>query len=125
MKVKFFRCKHCGKVIALKNAQDIPTVCCGDKMEELVANTVDAATEKHVPVFEQKEDLVYVAVGSAPHPMTPEHYIEFVALETNLGVKINYLPVTREAKTTFILETGESIERVFEYCNLHGLWSTD
>ena len=49
MKVKFFRCNHCGNIITMVIDKGVPVMCCGEAMEELKANTTDAATEKHVP----------------------------------------------------------------------------
>jgi len=124
MKVVFLKCKHCGKVIAVTNRQEVPTICCGELMEELKANTVDAAIEKHVPVVTQNDAIIRVKVASVEHPMTLEHHISFIAIETNLGVKINHIPVDRNADTAFLLAPGEIFVRAYEYCNLHGLWSS-
>ena len=76
MEQKFYRCSHCGKIIAVVKETGVPVICCGEKMQEIVPNTVDAAQEKHVPVIEVKENLVTVKVGSVTHPMLDEHYIE-------------------------------------------------
>ena len=88
MEVKFYRCKHCGNIIIKVVDSKVPVVCCGEKMEELIPASVDAAVEKHVPVIEIKDGVVYVSVGSVAHPMTEEHYIPLVVLETTAGVQI-------------------------------------
>ncbi len=85
MEQKFYRCSHCGKIIAVVKETGVPVICCGEKMQEIVPNTVDAAQEKHVPVIEVKENLVTVKVGSVTHPMLDEHYIEWISLETKEG----------------------------------------
>ena len=91
MATKFFKCHHCGNVIVKVVDAKVPVVCCGEKMEELVANTVDASAEKHVPVVTKVDDCtIKVEVGSAPHPMTPEHHIALIYVETeNGGMKID------------------------------------
>ncbi|MBQ2428590.1 MAG: desulfoferrodoxin, partial [Ruminococcus sp.] len=78
--MKFYICKTCGKIIAIVKDAPVPTMCCGQKMEEIVPGTTDAAVEKHVPVFEIKDQKVFVTVGEVAHPMIPEHYIEWIAL---------------------------------------------
>ena len=85
MEMKFYVCKHCGNIIAYLKSSGVPVFCCGEKMQELVPNTVDASKEKHVPVVAREGDRVTVSIGSAPHPMTAEHSIEWVCLHTRLG----------------------------------------
>ena len=94
-------------------------------MKELVANTTDGATEKHVPVVQNDGQYVKVEVGSTLHPMTPEHFIQWIVLETNLGYTIHHLTADDEPKTTFVLNEGEKALAVYEYCNLHGLWKLE
>lgn len=120
--MKVYRCKVCGKVILILEERKVPTICCGQEMEEEVANTKEAATEKHIPVFEVKDQKVEVKVGSVAHPMEKEHYIMWIALETKKGVQIHYLKPGEEPKTTFALAEDEEIIKVYSYCNLHGLW---
>ena len=83
MEMKFYVCSHCGNIIAYAKNSGVPVVCCGERMQELVPNTTDAAQEKHVPVCTQEGNLVTVEVGSTAHPMLEEHYIQFVILDTN------------------------------------------
>lgn len=120
--MKVYRCKVCGKVILILEERKVPTICCGQEMEEEVANTKEAATEKHIPVYEMKGQKVEVNVGSVAHPMEKEHYIMWIALETNAGVQIHYLKPGEEPKATFVLTEEEQIKKVYAYCNLHGLW---
>ena len=65
----------------------VPIMCCGKPMEELVANTTDGATEKHVPVVDVKENSVTITVGEVLHPMTEDHYIMWINVVTNLKVR--------------------------------------
>ena len=89
---------------------------------ELIANTTDGAHEKHVPVITISGDEVKVAVGSVTHPSLPAHYIEFILLETNLGIHTRWLKPGDVPSATFILSSGETVLSAYEYCNLHGLW---
>ena len=118
----FFRCKHCGKVVMLLDKKEIPTICCGEPMEELVANTVDAAFEKHVPVVEEKDNLVTVKVGEVAHPMLPEHHISMIVLHTDQGYKIKHLKPGDVPMASFAIADNEIVFSAYEYCNLHGLW---
>lgn len=119
--MKFYVCEHCGNKITFVESKGVPVMCCGQKMTELVPNTVDAAQEKHVPVVEQDGDKVVVKVGSVEHPMVEEHFIQWVAVETEKGSQIKYLKAGEKPEAVFDL-AGEKLVAVYEYCNLHGLW---
>ena len=122
MEMKFYRCKHCGQIIAVVKKTGAPIVCCGEAMEEIIPGSVDASFEKHVPVFEVNGNLVKVKVGSAEHPMIPEHYIEWVAIQTKFGNQRKMLKPNEKPEVTFALCDGDVVEAVYAYCNLHGLW---
>ena len=83
--MKFYICKHCGNIIAYVRSSGVPVVCCGEPMQEIIPGTTDGALEKHVPVIEVEGNKVTVRVGAVEHPMLPEHYIEWIALETAQG----------------------------------------
>ena len=123
-KVKFYICEHCGNIITKIQDKKVPVMCCGQKMTELVPNTVEASGEKHIPVAEVQDGLVKVNVGSVDHPMVAEHFIEWVYLETDKGGQIQYLNPESAPMVVFALN-GEKPVAVFAYCNLHGLWRTD
>ena len=91
-------------------------------MKEIVANTVDAAQEKHVPVYTVNGNVVDVNVGSVAHPMTEEHLIEWVMLETEQGNQRKPLKAGQEPKVSFAISAGDKVKAVYAYCNLHGLW---
>jgi superoxide reductase len=91
MNIKFYRCAHCGKIIFLYDKNDIPTVCCGETMKELVPATSGAEKEMHMPVACKSNVIVDVSVGSTAHPMTVDHRIEWVYLETENGGQIRYI----------------------------------
>jgi superoxide reductase len=123
MEMKFYKCKICGKVIAMLKDTGVDTICCGEEMVELKVNTTDAAVEKHVPVVVVSGNLVSVAVGSVTHPMEEKHFIEWIALETSTGIQFKALKPGAEPKAQFALAEGESVVRAYAYCNLHGLWA--
>ena len=120
--MKFYRCKHCGQIVAIVKETKVPIMCCGEAMEEIIPGTTDAAVEKHVPVFEVKDGIVTVTVGSVAHPMLPEHYIEWIAIKTKNGNQRAVLEPGQEPKATFAIIPGDEVEAVFAYCNLHSLW---
>ena len=120
--MKFYRCKKCGQIIAIVKETKVPVVCCGEKMEEIIPGTTDAAVEKHVPVFEVKDGLVTVTVGSVEHPMAPEHYIEWIAIQTTGGNQRKELKPGDAPKAVFAICEGDEVEEVYAYCNLHSLW---
>lgn len=122
MKVKFYICEHCGNIITMVKDSGVPVVCCGQKMKELVPGTVDASFEKHIPVFDLKDHTVSVRIGSVEHPMTEEHHIEWVAVQTQNGVQRKEFQAGEKPEMDFALCDGEEVEAVFAYCNLHGLW---
>ena len=120
--MKFYKCPICGKIIAMVEERAVPTICCGRPMEELVANTSDGAYEKHIPVFEVKDGKVRVVVGEVEHPMIDAHYIQWIAVETNLGNQRKVLKPGQKPVAEFALLEGEQVVAVYEYCNLHGLY---
>lgn len=123
--MKFYICEHCHNVVVKVTDHQVPVFCCGEMMKELVANTTDAATEKHVPVVHKSENVIEVEVGSTLHPMVEEHLIEWIVLETDKGYSIHHLSAHQEPKTSFTLSKDEKAIAVYEYCNLHGLWKTE
>ncbi len=122
---KFFVCKHCGNLVGMIFDSGASLVCCGDNMKELVANTVDASQEKHVPVVTVDGNTVTVKVGSVPHPMTPEHHIAWIYVQTEQGGQRKCVKNRPEAAAEFALAEGDKVVAVYEYCNLHGLWKVE
>ena len=124
MKVKFYRCAHCGNIIHKIYDAGVPVVCCGQKMEEMVPNTVEASTEKHLPKVELEGKMLSVDVGSVSHPMEDKHFIEWVCVETEKGILRKHLNPGEEPKLHFDLGEEKAVA-VYAYCNLHGLWKTE
>lgn len=123
MAVKFYKCSHCGNVVVKMVDSGIPVVCCGKPMDELVANTVDASLEKHVPfVSETEKGVLKIEIGNVHHPMSDEHHIVFIYVETEKG------GITVNLKNKPIAEVCLGKDKalaVYEYCNLHGLWKKE
>lgn len=122
MDLTFYKCAHCGNIAIKPFDAGVPLVCCGEKMEALVANTTDAAVEKHVPVVTVDGSNVHVEVGATLHPMTPEHSIAFVCLVTKNGYQTIELSAEDAPVVDFAIAEGDEALKVYEYCNLHGLW---
>ena len=124
MENRFYICEHCGNLIGMINDAGVPMMCCGRKMTKLEAGTVEASLEKHVPVVTVEGNTVKVAVGEVAHPMTEEHSILWVYLQTDKGGQRKALAVGGAPEVSFALCDEEPVA-VYAYCNLHGLWKTD
>lgn len=124
MKERFYTCKHCGNVIGLIHDAGVPVMCCGEKMQAVEPNTVDASKEKHLPVVSVNGNVVSVSVGSVAHPMLEEHFIEWVYLQTEKGGQRKILKAGDSTTVDFSLVDDTPIA-VYAYCNLHGLWKTN
>ena len=126
----FYRCPHCGNVIVKTVDSGVPVVCCGEPMQLIEPHTNDAFQEKHLPVVSRNCKIssqnctISVQVGSIEHPMTPEHFIQFICLETERGFRIAYLQPNDRPIVEFCNCNAKPIA-VYEYCNLHGLWKTN
>ena len=123
--MKFYICNHCKNIIGKIHDSGVPVVCCGEKMDELVPNTTDAATEKHVPVIKVDGTSVTVTIGSTLHPMTEEHLIQWVYLETEEGGQRKNLKAGDKPELTFAITPGDRVKAAYAYCNLHGLWKAE
>jgi len=122
-KKQVYKCSVCGNIVESLWDGKPEIICCGKPMSKLIANTVDASKEKHVPVIVRDGNKVTVKVGSVPHPMEAKHYILFV--EVIAGDKVyrhDFRPGDKVAEATFVIEEQNLVAR--EYCNLHGLWAT-
>ncbi len=120
---QIYKCQKCGNIVEVLHGGGAELVCCGEEMTLLEANTVDAAQEKHVPVIENSGGTYTVKIGSKPHPMEDEHYIEFIELMTAARVYRAQLDPGKKPEASFDVE-GEVIG-AREYCNVHGLWKTE
>lgn len=123
--MKFYVCKTCGNVVTKLKDSSVPVFCCGKTMEELVAGSVEASEEKHVPIYALDNNKVYAMVGSVEHPMQQEHYIEWIAIETEKGSQIKYLTPSDKPAANFTIGSDDKLIAVYAYCNLHGLWKSE
>ena len=117
--MKLYVCPICGNVIELLEGNVERVTCCGRKMELLKAGAIDASQEKHVPVYEKKDDNIEVNVGSTLHPMEEDHYITWIAMESENQIIKTILKPHEEPKAVFPYKKGA---RIYAYCNNHGLW---
>ncbi len=119
----FYRCMICGNFVLFLNDKSSSTpICCGQEMSLLTPNSIDAAFEKHVPVMKENIGHVEIRVGSVPHPMTLEHHICWVILETDHGWYKKDLCVGDCPCVDFRIAGHENAGSAYVYCNLHGLW---
>ena len=121
---KFYVCEHCGNMVGMIHDAGVPMMCCGQKMTKLEPNTVEAAVEKHLPVVTVEGDTVKAVVGEVAHPMTEEHSIQWLYLQTDRGGQRKSILPGEAPEVTFALN-GEKPVAVYAYCNLHGLWKTE
>ena len=123
MATRFYKCRHCGNVIHKVVDSGVNVVCCEEQMRVLIPNIVDASNEKHVPVVTRIDDCtIRIQVGSSPHPMTPEHHIAFIYVETeNGGIRIDL----KDRPEAVVCTCHGKPTAVYEYCNLHGLWKAE
>lgn len=122
MQQRFFICQHCGNLITMVRDNGVPVYCCGEQMQEVVPCVTDAAQEKHIPVWKTSGNQVAVTVGSVEHPMAPEHYIEWICLQTRQGSQHRMLKPGDPPRASFVLWEGDAVEAVYAFCNLHNLW---
>ena len=119
-RLQIYKCDSCGNIVEVLHGGDGELVCCGEPMKLFVENTVDAAKEKHVPVVEKAAEGVKAKVGSVPHPMEEEHYIEWVEIIVDGKAYREFLKPGGAPEAVFDIKAEGVTAR--EYCNLHGLW---
>lgn len=118
----FYRCPICGNLVGMIVDSGVTPVCCGKPMVKLEPGVSDGALEKHVPVLRAEDGRVQVTVGEIPHPMTQDHFIQWIYMQTNMGGHRRCLKPQDEPAACFMLCEGEQVIGVYAYCNLHGLW---
>lgn len=149
----FYRCEKCGNIVALIQSGGGELACCGQAMTKLQANSTEAAVEKHIPVLTNEGGRIKAVVGSVTHPMTDQHYIQWIAMVVGKRIEIVHLKPGKEPKAAFsyvigeeeVIFVGENDEivpncegnpcnfvfnstrkvTVYAYCNLHGLWKAE
>ncbi|HOO68235.1 MAG TPA: desulfoferrodoxin family protein [Bacilli bacterium] len=123
--MKFYLCEICGNLVDLINVGRGQLVCCGEPMKELIPKTNEEGDEKHLPVVTMNSNKLNVKVGSVPHPMTEEHYIDWICIHYNNKVKRAKLNHTDNPEASFDISEDFDVLEVYSYCNVHGLWKTE
>ena len=114
------KCNKCGTVVkGMSDKVCDGIACCGETMQTLVPNSVDASVEKHVPNYEVKDGRIYVTVN---HVMEEDHYIEWISLVSEGRECTTYLKPGMEAKAHYKYTPNSTI---YAYCNKHQLWKKD
>ncbi|MEM4133821.1 MAG: desulfoferrodoxin [Candidatus Micrarchaeia archaeon] len=120
---QIYKCSVCGNIVEIAHAGVGTLVCCNKNMEKLEEKTEDQGYEKHVPVIEKIRGGFKVKIGSIPHPMEPEHYIEFIEVLADDKIYRNYLKPGQTPEAEFKINAKKINAR--EYCNIHGLWKKE
>ncbi len=117
---QIYKCNVCGNMTEVVHNGVGELVCCGQPMELKQEKTEDEGVEKHKPIIEKTDIGVIVKVGSDPHPMESEHYIEWIEVVTEHRSYWKRLGPGKEPIAEFCLEAENLTARA--YCNVHGLW---
>ena len=120
-RLEVYKCSICGVIVEVMNSGGGSLICCGKNMDKMTENTVDAATEKHVPVITRGDGTITVTVGDVAHPMEDAHYIQWIELLADDKIYRKYLKPGEAPEATFNVTAANVTAR--EYCNLHGQWS--
>ena len=121
-RLQVYKCELCGNIVEVLHVGEGELVCCGEPMKLLQENTVDAAKEKHVPVIEKIDGGYKVKVGSVPHPMKDEHYIEWIELIAGDEIMVAFLKPGAAPEAVFKTDAAEVSAR--EFCTVHGFWKS-
>ncbi len=119
-RLEIYKCEVCGNMVEMIHTGQGSLVCCGQSMKLMKENSVDAATEKHVPVIEKLDNGYKVTVGSVPHPMEEKHYIEWIELVAGDMAYRQFLNPGDAPEAFFCVDADSVTAR--EFCNLHGVW---
>ncbi len=119
-RLQVYKCDKCGSIVEVLHGGGGTLVCCSEPMSLLEEKTADAATEKHVPVIEKVDGGFLVKVGSVPHPMEENHYIEWIELIADGAAYRQFLKPGDAPEATFSIDAEQVTAR--EHCNVHGLW---
>ena len=119
---EIYKCEKCGNIVAMVHGGPGQLICCAEPMIKMDEQTADWTTEKHVPVIKRDGNLITITVGSTLHPMTDEHYIEWIELVAGDRRQRKYLKPGDPPEAQFLCGGDELSAR--QYCNLHGLWKS-
>lgn len=122
--MKIYQCAHCGNLAAKFTDSGVPLVCCGEPMAEMRLGTIEAPVEKHLPVILVENGRALVRVGQTPHPMTEQHRILWVMLETDRELRVRFFRPGEAPEAAFALGEGERVLTATAACDIHGLWAS-
>lgn len=122
MKQKLLFCRHCGNITAMIRDTGVPVYCCKEEMQELIPGQKEGAGEKHIPVVKRCGNSIHVQVGAVQHPMTSDHYIEWVCMETEKTIQYAHLCPEDLPVAEFSVLDGDRVCAVYAFCNQHSLW---
>ena len=118
--LEFYKCDHCGNIVMVTHTGEGELVCCGEPMKKLEEQTADYRTEKHVPIIEKTPKGIKVKVGSVPHPMVKEHYIQWISVKQGRNFYIHPLRPGEAPEAEFPVDDVDV--KAMEFCNVHGIW---
>ncbi len=126
-RLELYKCNVCGNLIEVILPGIGELVCCGEPMEYLDAKSQDSEFgEKHVPVFAATDNDGYeVRVGSTLHPMTDEHYIQFIETISDKKNHTELQYYTPQDIPIMVLKDKFGLEKARAFCNIHGLWENE
>lgn len=122
MKQRFFKCQRCGQITNVVNDTNLTMMCCMADMLELIPNTSEGSSEKHLPEITANGTQVTVKVGTGTHPMETGHYIQWICIQTRKGCQRVHFEPGDKPEATFVIAEDDSLEAAYAYCNLHELW---
>ena len=120
---QLYKCEICGNIVVVTHSGDGALVCCNQPMNLLVEKSTEEGQEKHLPIIEKNDNKLTVKIGSVPHPMETEHYIEWVEVLSGKKIYRKVFSPGDQPEAQFNLKTNEAIE-IRAFCNVHGLWKT-
>ncbi len=121
--LEIYKCNKCGNIVAINHSGTENLSCCSEPMKLIEDNIIEASIEKHIPILSKINENEYkIFVGEIEHPMTTEHYIEWIEVITDRNSRLTFfLKPGDKPEINFL--TAEKIVCIKAYCNLHGLWS--
>lgn len=123
---KIIKCEDCGSIVeVIVEGESDP---CDAHMKLLDVQVEGEKAPKHKPVVEIDGDTVNVKVGEAQHPMEEEHYIQFIQVIVGNEAYTKTLNPGDVPEASFLVGADKIAANdvvAIQYCNLHGLWSSE
>lgn len=129
-KLDIYRCPTCGNIVQILNPGNGELVCCGQAMEHLIPQYKENEVgEKHVPQVIAAWDGCNSGICNErkfvvldKHPMSKEHYIQFIEVCSASASEVRIKFFNPEEKPEYEVTEIHGDIKVKEYCNIHGLW---